>query len=67
VTKVKIYGYDPKTKQQLSQWKSRQSPRAKKVWQAQSSTESTLTVFFNVKGIVHREIVPPNITVNSDF
>jgi hypothetical protein len=23
--------------------------------------------FFNVKGIVHRELVPPNTTVNSDF
>jgi hypothetical protein len=25
-----IYGYDPETKQQSSQWKSPQSPRAKK-------------------------------------
>jgi hypothetical protein len=24
-------------------------------------------LFFNVKGIIHRELVPPNITVNSDF
>jgi hypothetical protein len=28
-----IYGYDPETKQQPSQWKSSQSPRAKKVQQ----------------------------------
>jgi hypothetical protein len=34
------------------------------VW---SSTESMLIVFFNVKGIVHHEFVPPNTTVNSDF
>jgi hypothetical protein len=27
-----IYGYDPERKKQ-SQWKSPQSPRAKKVWQ----------------------------------
>jgi hypothetical protein len=26
-----------------------------------------LIVFFNMKGIVHREFVPPNTTVNSDF
>jgi histone-lysine N-methyltransferase SETMAR len=26
-----------------------------------------LIVFFDVKGIVHHEFVPPNTTVNSDF
>jgi hypothetical protein len=62
-----IYGYDPETKQQLSQWKSPQSPRAEKAWQVRSSTKSMLTVFFVVKGIAHCEFVPPNTTVNSDF
>jgi histone-lysine N-methyltransferase SETMAR len=62
-----IYGYDPETKQQLSQQKSPQSPRAKKVWQVQSSTKRMLIVFFKVKGIVHREFDPPNTMVNSDF
>jgi hypothetical protein len=28
-----IYGYNTKTKKQLSQWKSPQSPRTKKEWQ----------------------------------
>jgi hypothetical protein len=62
-----IYGYDSETKQQSSQWKSPQSPRAKKVRQVRSSTNSMLTVFSDVKGIVHYEFVPPNTTVNSDF
>jgi hypothetical protein len=44
-----------------------QSPRANKVWQVRSSTKSTLIVFFNVKGIVHPEFVPPNSMNNSDF
>jgi hypothetical protein len=35
-----IYGYDPEIKQQLSQRKSPQSPRAKKVQQVQSSTHA---------------------------
>jgi hypothetical protein len=26
-----------------------------------------IVFFFNVKGIVHHEFVPPNITVNSDL
>jgi hypothetical protein len=64
-----IYGYeyDPETKQQSSLWKSPQSPRAKKARQVLSSTKSMLIVFFDVKGIVHREFVPPKMTVNSDF
>jgi hypothetical protein len=62
-----IYGYDLETKQQSSQWKNLQSPRAKEVHKVRSSTKSMLIDFFGVKGIVHREIVPPNITINSDF
>jgi hypothetical protein len=62
-----ICGYDPETKQQLSQWKSPQSPRTKKVQQVRSSTKSMLIVFFEMKGIVHHEFVLPNTTVNSDF
>jgi hypothetical protein len=42
VNKTCIYGYDPETKQQLSQWKSPQSPRTEKVWQVCSSTRSKL-------------------------
>jgi hypothetical protein len=61
-----IYGCDPETKQ-VSQWKSAQSPRGKKVWQVQSSTKSMLIVFFNVNGIFHCDFVPPNTTVNFDF
>jgi hypothetical protein len=62
-----IYIYDPETKQQSSQWKRPQSSRAKKAWQVQNSTMSMLITFFDMKGIVRREIVPPNTTVNSDF
>jgi hypothetical protein len=63
-----IYGYDPETKQQLSQWKSPHSPGAKKKGAAglEFSKEHG-HCFFDVKGIVHCEFVPPNTTVNSDF
>jgi hypothetical protein len=47
-----IYGYEPETKQQSSQWRSPQSPRAKKAQKVWSSTMSMLIVFFDVKGIV---------------
>jgi histone-lysine N-methyltransferase SETMAR len=62
-----IYGYDPETKQQSFLWKSPQSLKAKKAWQVRSSTKSMLIVFLDVKGIVHREFVPPKMTANSDF
>jgi hypothetical protein len=62
-----IYGYDPETKQQSSQWKNPQSPRARYTHKVWSSTKNMLISFFNVKGIVHNEFVPPNTIVNSDF
>jgi hypothetical protein len=45
-----IYNCDPETKQQSSQWKRSQSPRAKKVWQVWSSIKSMLIVFFFQRG-----------------
>jgi hypothetical protein len=48
-----IYGYDPETKQQASQWKSPNSPRQKKERQPKSKLKSTHTT----KGIVHKEFV----------
>jgi hypothetical protein len=40
---------------------------AKKMRHIQRSTKSMLIVFFNAKGIVHHEFVPPNTMVNSDI
>lgn len=62
-----IYGYDPETKQQSSQWKSPGSPRPKKARQVKSKVKSMIIVFFDTKGIVHKEFVPPNQTVNSAY
>jgi len=54
-----VYGYDPETKQQSSQWKSPGSPRPKKARQSRSTTKSMLIVFFDIRGIVHHEFAPP--------
>jgi len=62
-----VYGYDPETKQQSSQWKSPGSPRPKKARQSRSATKSTLIVFFNFRGIVHHKFVPEGQTVNAKF
>jgi histone-lysine N-methyltransferase SETMAR len=62
-----VYGYDPETKQQLSQWKSPNSPQPKKVRQVRSNVKSILIIFFDIQGIVHKEFVPPGQTVNVKF
>jgi len=59
-----VYGYDPETEQQSSQWKSPNSPRPKKACQVCSNVKYILIVFFFN---VHKEFVPPGQTVNGKF
>ena len=59
-----VYGYDPETKRQSSQWKRPGFPRAKKVRQVKSNVKVMLTVFFDQHGIVHHEYAPKGQTIN---
>ena len=43
------------------------SPRPKKARQVRSNITSMLICFFDQKGIVHKEFVPPGHTVNAAF
>ena len=52
-----VYGYDPETKFQSSQWKSPDSPRPKKAWQPRSQVKVMLIVFFDISGVVHHEYI----------
>ena len=60
-----VYAYDPETRTQSSQWKSLGSSRPKKARQVRSNMKSMLICFFEQKGIVHKQFVPPGQTVNA--
>jgi len=62
-----VYGYDPETKQQSSQWKTPTSSRPKKTRQVKSNVNSIIITFFDAKGIVHKEFVPTGQNVNFGF
>ena len=61
------YGYDPKSKQASSQWKTPHSPRPKKIKQVRSNVKTMLICFFDTQGIVHREFVLRGQIVNQEF
>jgi hypothetical protein len=62
-----VYGYDPETKVQLSQWKHSSSPRPKKAHRVWSKVKVLLTVFFDYHGIVHHSYAPEGQTINKEY
>jgi len=61
-----ILEYDPETKRQSREWHTANSPRPKKARMGKSKIKSML-IFFDGQGIVHKEFVPPEQTVNQTF
>ena len=66
-----VYGYDPETKFQSSQWKHPESSRTKKARQVRSNVKVMLTCFFDVffdfRGIVHHGYAPEGQTINKEY
>ena len=62
-----VYGHDPETKLQSSQWKGPSPPQPKKEHQVQSKTKVVLLVFFESEGIIHDENAPDRQTINEKF
>jgi len=54
-----VYGYDPETKAQSSQWKTSAFPRPKKAMQVRSKMKVELTIFSTVQ-----ELCTMNMQVN---
>ena len=60
-----IFEYDPETKRQNLQCKSKStSPRLKKARMSKSKIKVMLIAFFDVRGIVHTEFMPQGHTIN---
>jgi hypothetical protein len=62
-----VYGYDPETKVQSSQWKHSSSPTPKKAQRVWSIIKVLLTVFFDYCGIVHHSYAPEGQTINKEY
>ena len=62
-----ILEYDPETKRQSQEWHTANSPHPKKARMSNSKIKSMLICFFDSQGIVHKEYVPPEQTVNQTF
>ena len=62
-----VYEYDVETSQQSSEWRLQGEPKPKKPRQSRSKIKVMLTVFFDYRGVVHSEYLPPGQIVNKDY
>jgi len=62
-----VFDYDPETKRQSAEWQTESSPRPKKARMSRSRVKTMIIDFFDSRGIVHKEFVPPGQTVNHAF
>ncbi|KMQ83968.1 histone-lysine n-methyltransferase setmar-like protein [Lasius niger] len=51
-----MYEYDPETKQQSEEWHTKNSPRSKKARMSRSKVKTMIIVFFDSRGIVHKNL-----------
>ena len=58
-----VYGFNPETKFQSTQWKHPSSPRPKKAHQVCSKAKVMLTVLFDIKGLVYHKYTPEEKTM----
>jgi len=62
-----FFQYDPETKRPSLEWRSKGSPRPKKARMSKSKLKCKLVCFFDSMGIVHKEWVPAEQTVNQFY
>jgi hypothetical protein len=62
-----VFNYDPETNRRSEEWHAKSSPHPKKAQMRRSRVKTMITAFFDSRGIVHKEFVPPRQTVNHAF
>ena len=62
-----VYAYDPETTDQSSEYRAKGEARPKNPRQSRSKIKVMLTVFFDYRGVVHYEFLPPGQTVNKKY
>ena len=62
-----VFDYDPETKRQSEEWHTKSSPRPKKARTSRFRVKTMIIVFFDSRGIVHKEFVPQGQRVNHAF
>lgn len=60
------FHFTPETKQQSREWRHSTSPKPKKFKQTHSAGKVMATVFWDRKGILLIDFMPPGTTINSD-
>jgi len=61
------FAYDPTTKCQSAAWVGETSPRPKKLRFQKSFLKIILAIFFDWQGIIHKEFVPDDETINAVY
>ena len=63
-----VFDCDTETKRQSEEWHTKSSPRPKKARMSRSRVKTMIIdFFFDSRGIVHKEFVPPGQTVDHAF
>lgn len=58
--------YDPELKATSTEYRHRSSPRHKKIRTERATGKIMLTIFWDMRGVVHQEYLPKGMTINSD-
>lgn len=61
------FAYDPTTKRQSAEWIGEDSPRPTKLRFQKSKVKTMLIIFFDSRGIIHKEFVPQGTTVTASY
>ena len=61
------FAYDSATKRQSAEWVGQNYLKTKKLRFQKSRVKKILIVFFDAKGVIHREFVPEGQKVNAEF